>query len=240
MEERNRQIAELLRDNLSLTLEEIGQQVGMTRERVRQIALKYGVVRKQQLHDVRRDGSPRGQSLCRLCETWYLTGYQGRYDHTRTENHREGILRNPDPRAKSDRDLLVVALYEAGLKGEEIVAALIDEGYPPDGLFPEMTYRVLKRYGIKPHHGGGRYVRLGRQWMDSPDADAMVADYQAGIPPKDLFAKYWPARTGANRHASLYYLLRDRGITFRQIPALSVAIKVWNAAKKGEKTQKSA
>lgn len=238
--QRDQQIADLLRDNPFLTLEQIGQELGMTRERVRQIGKRHGVMRSEQFKGFRRDGTQRGTTICRRCETWFATG--DGTAHRLTDEHLEGMRRNPFPTEKRERNERAIELYLAGVKIADIPRLLMEEGWPSQGLFQPMVYRLLARAGIPLNRNGGRYTRQSTYWYHGQQATDMLAEYEAGVPPKDLFQKYLPESSVLSATTRLYSLLKRRNVTFRQNPGMSARLRAWNAQKrlgKGENSQES-
>ena len=235
--ERNRQIADLLHDHPELTLQDLGDLLGITRERVRQIAKGYGGVRREQLGEITgqglyRDGRPRDVPLyCRRCENFYPRGTG--VEHRASEIHRLGKLTNPLPTSKAERNQRWVELYLTGMTSTEIIAALKEEGWPSEGLFPEAVYRMLPRYGIKPIHGVGHYEHKGRRPRSYDQA--VIDHYRAGMPLAEIHQTYWPQVSTWAAHSRLYSVLNAYHIPRRR-PDITRYLK---ARWKREKAQKS-
>lgn len=134
-----------------LTLEEIGQSYGLTRERVRQIAKREGTTRQHVAVPMR----PRlGKRIkCPACGVPIRVGRKAQ--HNRDANH----PLKPDSLRPSDHQLIQVA-YEGGL-GYHAIADVF-------GIEPmAVKYHVVKA-GLTPHPTGRRlaYSEVARLKAD--------------------------------------------------------------------------
>lgn len=233
---RNEQIAALIRGDLSLTLQDVADVVGITRERVRQICQEHGVVRHEQLREVRHDGTRRGERDCSRCHAQFRIGAFS--EHARSEHHRLGKLANPRREAKTERNQRLVELYVAGVKIEEILSIMIEEGFSPKGLHYEMIYRLLPRYGYRANRGGGRYFRDAdwRLQRRTTNADLACEEYvHTATPMREILDRHYHGNLSG--YSSLYRALNLRGITFRRNPGNSDRQRAYMLRKLAEKAE---
>lgn len=135
---------------LGLTLEEAGREMGITRERVRQILARDGVltreVRKQQLKEKRKRQTPRKPKLCTECGQRYIDWPE----HQRENPHYFGPNRiSPETRAA------IIADRKAGYTYPDIKART--------GISRSSIFTILSKAGLVSPYAGSRRRKRDRQ-----------------------------------------------------------------------------
>ena len=151
------------------TLEQIGFEVGLTRERVRQLCVKNGIVQP--------DKPERIPSICSNCGDQYesvsglrRTTLEGTFAHRDRTGHWPRKRRTAKPWVPNERHLRIIAL-----RGEQgmTIAAICKEV----GMTTPIVHTTLMRAGL-----AGSY---------HPERDAaIIADWQSGLTHATLETKY--------------------------------------------------
>lgn len=163
---------EMRRDNL--TLEQMGQRLGLTRERVRQLLAKAGETWRKGTYQAHRTEWPEFIVTCTYCERPYVEGalgHRGRADERKMakawaeeQGMEFGVLAHcraaghPNPRRSYIYASRMAADdYQAGMSVDELMEKYHFE-------HREAIYQHLKRWKIKPRYERGDPFRrpIGR------------------------------------------------------------------------------
>ena len=150
------------------TLEQIGFEVGLTRERVRQICVKHGIIQP--------DKPERAPSICANCGEQYesvsglrRTTLEGTFAHRDRTGHWPRKRRESKPWVPNERHLRIIALREQGMT----IAAICKEV----GMTTPIVHMTLMRADM-----AGSY---------HPERDAaIIADWKSGLTHGTLATKY--------------------------------------------------
>lgn len=144
-----------------LTLEEVGQRLGISRERVRQISKRHIGISTRALRTAETAAKRAQWPHCRICDEEYPKGHAARAAHYRAVHPNAKVT--PEAREKY---LAVVADYDAGMKNDEIMAKY--------ACSASLIYRALKYLGRT--HDRVQTGRAGTLAESYARHDAIAAD----------------------------------------------------------------
>lgn len=195
-----------------LTLEQAGQRLGITRERVRQIVVKrFGIIpgplRKARAA-ARMEAERNKPSICSFCGAEYKRGHKEWTEHYRSAHPHAKI--KPE---NAEKYLAMVADYDAGLKQREIMAKW--------NCRPTLVYRALAYVGRE--HSRRNSSRLPSRAASLARKKAIIADLKT----KTMFS-----REIAEKHGVSDALVRMIGKEHGVGMSISEAMKMRHARAK--------